>query len=65
VVKCYYLFICLFVYLFFYFLFFFIVFCFLTSYSGNEDLVKYLIELGTDINKENENERTLLFIVYL
>ncbi|KAG4096119.1 hypothetical protein H8356DRAFT_1426509 [Neocallimastix lanati (nom. inval.)] len=32
------------------------------KYDGNEDLVKYLIELGTDINKENENERTLLFI---
>ncbi|ORX65883.1 ankyrin, partial [Anaeromyces robustus] len=29
--------------------------------DGNEDLVKYLIEHGADINKENEDGKTPLF----
>ncbi|ORX85834.1 ankyrin, partial [Anaeromyces robustus] len=30
--------------------------------SGNEDLVKYLIEHGADINKENRGGETPLFL---
>jgi len=29
--------------------------------SGNENLVKYLIELGADVKKLNSNGKTLLF----
>jgi len=31
--------------------------------SGNENLVKYLIEQGADINKEDVNGKTPLFYV--
>jgi len=34
------------------------------GYSGNKDLVKYLIEQGADINKKSSNSETPLTCVY-
>ncbi|KAL6622072.1 ankyrin repeat-containing domain protein [Neocallimastix sp. 'constans'] len=38
-------------------------FLFYACESGNKNLVKYLIELGADINKENENGKITFFML--